>query len=94
VAAPAVASTAVPTAAAEERAARKELARLERQLGRLTQREAALQQRIAEQTADPAVFSTTTFHELDAELRAVLTEKSALEDRWLELADVVYPPVS
>jgi ATP-binding cassette subfamily F protein uup len=72
----------VPTAAAEQRAARKELARLERQLERLAGRETELQHRIADQAADPAAF-----RELDSELRAVLTEKNDIEDRWLEIAE-------
>ncbi|MGH3788073.1 MAG: ABC-F family ATP-binding cassette domain-containing protein [Pseudonocardiaceae bacterium] len=88
-AAPAVAiappgsSVAAPTPAAEQRAARKELARLERQLQRLADREAELQQQISRQVADPTVF-----HELDGELRAVLAAKNDLETRWLEAAEV------
>jgi ATP-binding cassette subfamily F protein uup len=70
--------------AAEQRAARKELARLERQMERLAGREAELQQQIVQRAADPAAF-----RELDGELRAVLAAKSDLETRWLELADVV-----
>ena len=68
--------------ATEQRAARKELARLERQLERLAGREADLQQRIIQQAADPAAF-----RELDGELRAVLAAKDDLETRWLEVAD-------
>ena len=79
---PAVASTGPPTAAAEGRAARKELARLERQLERLAGQEADLQRRIAHQAADPGAF-----RELDGELRAVLAAKDDLETRWLEVAD-------
>lgn len=71
------------TDAAEQRAARKELARLERQLERLAGREADLQRRIVQQAADPAAF-----RELDSELRVVLAAKSDLETRWLEVADV------
>jgi ATP-binding cassette subfamily F protein uup len=70
------------TEAAEQRAARKELARLERQLERLAGREAELQRRIIQQAADPAAF-----RELDGELRVVLAAKSDLETRWLEVAD-------
>ncbi|MGH3754321.1 MAG: ABC-F family ATP-binding cassette domain-containing protein [Pseudonocardiaceae bacterium] len=77
----AVASTG-PPAAAEARAARKELARLERQLERLAGREVDLQHRIAQQAADPGAF-----RELDGELRAVLAAKDELETRWLEVAD-------
>jgi ATP-binding cassette subfamily F protein uup len=71
-----------PPQAVQLRAARKELARLERQLERLTVRETELQQRIVQQAADPAAF-----RELDSELRTVLAAKDALETRWLEVAD-------
>ncbi|MGH3930140.1 MAG: ATP-binding cassette domain-containing protein, partial [Pseudonocardiaceae bacterium] len=77
------------TGAAQQRTARKELARLERQLERLAVQETELQHRIAEHAADPAAF-----RRLDSELRAVLTEKNDLESRWLEFADVVHPPAS
>ena len=70
------------TDAAGQRAARKELARLERQLERLAGREAELQQRIVRHAADPAAF-----RELDGELRVVLATKNDLETRWLEVAD-------
>jgi ABC transport system ATP-binding/permease protein len=70
------------TPSAQLRAARKELARLERQLERLASREAELQQQIIEQAADPAAF-----RELDSELRAVLAAKDDLENRWLEVAE-------
>ncbi|MGH4027265.1 MAG: ABC transporter ATP-binding protein, partial [Pseudonocardiaceae bacterium] len=80
--APPAAEAPAPTAAAEQRTARKELTRLERQLERLASREADLQRRIAEQAADPVAF-----RELDGELRAVLTEKNDIEDRWLEIAE-------
>jgi ATP-binding cassette subfamily F protein uup len=71
-----------PTHAAQLRAARKELARLERQLERLAGREADLQQQIIQRAADPVAF-----RELDSELRAVLAAKDDLETRWLEVAE-------
>ncbi|MGH3852787.1 MAG: ABC-F family ATP-binding cassette domain-containing protein [Pseudonocardiaceae bacterium] len=73
----------VPKEATEQRAARKELARLERQLDRLAGREAELQREIVQRAADPAAF-----RELDSELRVVLAAKSDVETRWLEVADV------
>jgi ATP-binding cassette subfamily F protein uup len=76
-------SSGAPTLAAEQRAARKELARLERQLERLANREAEIQQQIIQCAADPAAF-----RELDGELRAVLAAKNDLETRWLEVVDV------
>jgi ATP-binding cassette subfamily F protein uup len=78
-------ATAVATPgrhAATQRAARKELARLERSLARLRAREAELHEQLTVAAAD---------HErvlaLDTELRAVLAERSQTEDRWLELAE-------
>ncbi|MGH3896968.1 MAG: ABC-F family ATP-binding cassette domain-containing protein [Pseudonocardiaceae bacterium] len=84
---PAGVSAGVPiSVGGEQRMARKELARLERQLERLTGREADLQHRIAQQAADP-----TAFRELDGELRAVLAAKDDLETRWLEIAEAHLP---
>jgi len=77
-------SSAAPKEAAQLRGARKELARLERQLHRLAGREAQLQQQITQQAADPVAF-----RELDGELRLVLAAKNDLETRWLEVADAV-----
>ncbi|MEO7195554.1 MAG: ABC-F family ATP-binding cassette domain-containing protein [Pseudonocardiaceae bacterium] len=75
-------SGGAPTQVAEQRVARKELARLERQLERLAGREAELQREIVQRAADPAAF-----RELDGELRVVLAAKSDVETRWLEVAD-------
>lgn len=69
--------------ATERRAAQKELARLERQLDKLTQREASLHEALAEAATD-----ATRLLELDAELRTVLADKSTVEQRWLDVADV------
>jgi ATP-binding cassette subfamily F protein uup len=77
-------ATGGSTHAADQRAARKELARLERQLERLADREAELQQQIVQRAADPGAF-----RELDGELRAVLAAKDDLETRWLQVADAV-----
>ncbi|HJY62108.1 MAG TPA: ABC-F family ATP-binding cassette domain-containing protein [Streptosporangiaceae bacterium] len=69
------------SSAAEERTARKELQRLERQLDRLTVRETELTALLAANAADYEKLTA-----LGAELRAVQSEKSDLEDRWLTLA--------
>jgi ATP-binding cassette subfamily F protein uup len=69
------------SSAAEERTARKELQRLERQLDRLSVREAELTDLLAANATDYEKLTS-----LGAELRAVQTEKSELEDRWLTLA--------
>ncbi|MGW0520599.1 ABC-F family ATP-binding cassette domain-containing protein [Crossiella sp. NPDC003009] len=79
-AAPAPAATG--PSAADQRAARKELARLERQLEKLTKRETELHAALAEAATDPARLL-----KLDAELRAVLAEKAEVEEQWLLAAD-------
>ncbi len=69
------------SSAAEERTARKELQRLERQLDRLTVRETELTELLAANASDYEKLTS-----LGAELRAVQSEKSDLENRWLTLA--------
>ena len=73
-----------PSGAAELRAARKELARLDRQLAKLAQRELSLHERLASHATDYEKVSA-----LDAELRELRTERSAAEDAWLTLAERV-----
>jgi hypothetical protein len=55
---------------------------LERQVGKLEQREADLHDELARHATDYAKVS-----ELDAALRAVQTERAETEDAWLTLAD-------
>jgi ATP-binding cassette subfamily F protein uup len=69
------------SSAAGERTARKELQRLERQLDRLSAREAELTGLLAENATDYEKLTA-----LGADLRSVQSEKSTLEDRWLTLA--------
>jgi ABC transport system ATP-binding/permease protein len=69
-------------AAARQRAAAKELGRLERQLDRVSGQEAELTAALAEHASDYAKLI-----ELGAQLRAVQDEKAGLEERWLELAE-------
>ena len=69
--------------AAERRAAQKELARLERQLDKLSTREAELHEALAAAATDAERLLA-----LDAELRTVVVEKATLEERWLDVADV------
>jgi len=70
--------------ASSGRAARKELARLERQLEGLRVRESTLYAEMAAAASD---------HErvlgLDAALRELQSERADLEERWLELAELV-----
>jgi ABC transport system ATP-binding/permease protein len=75
---------AAPSSAAELRSAKKELARLERQAGKLAEREARLHEELAVHATD---YEKVTA--LDAELRAVQAEKAQAEDAWLVLADQV-----
>jgi ATP-binding cassette subfamily F protein uup len=71
-----------PSAAARKRAGQKELVRLERQLGRLTETEAKLSAALAENAAD-----YERLIELGAQHRAIQSEKAELEERWLTLAE-------
>jgi ABC transport system ATP-binding/permease protein len=70
--------------AARQRAAQKELARLERQIARLSDTEAELSADLAANASDYTVLV-----ELGARLRAVQEERAGLEDRWLEVADEI-----
>ncbi|HEY0451335.1 ABC-F family ATP-binding cassette domain-containing protein [Actinophytocola sp.] len=83
VAAPSAKRAETVSNAAEQRAARKELARLERRLDTLTTRETSLHAALAEAATD-----AERLLELDAELRAVVAEKSTVEQRWLDIADL------
>jgi ATP-binding cassette subfamily F protein uup len=84
------ASPAAPAAArakpgsAEERAARKTLARLDRQLERIAAREAELNAEIAAHAQDYARLA-----ELGVLLDELVAEKEAVELEWLEAAEVL-----
>jgi ATP-binding cassette subfamily F protein uup len=66
----------------DSRTARKELARLERELDKLERQVRALHDALAEHAADYVRVA-----ELDAELQTVLARKEATELNWLELAE-------
>ena len=68
--------------AGAERAARKELQRLERQIDRLGQQEAELAGLLAAQASDYQKLI-----ELGAQLRGVQEEKAKLEEQWLTVAE-------
>ncbi|BDZ59244.1 hypothetical protein [Barrientosiimonas endolithica] len=68
--------------AAEERQARKDLARAERTLNRLHEREQKLHDQLVEAASDHARAA-----ELDRELRGVQEEQEAAELAWLEAAE-------
>jgi ABC transport system ATP-binding/permease protein len=74
----------VPAAgsAARQRAGQKELARLERQISKLTGTEASLSSELTRSATD-----YERLVELGMELKAAQDERAALEDRWLTLAE-------
>jgi ATP-binding cassette subfamily F protein uup len=69
--------------AGELREAKKELARLDRHLARLTSKETELHAALADASAD-----YQRLVDLGNELRVVQAEKVAVEDRWLEAAEL------
>ena len=69
---------------AEQREARKAMARIEKQLARLSEREERLHADMAEQATDP-----TALAELSARLQEVVAERDQLEAEWLEAAELV-----
>ncbi|MBF6395042.1 ABC-F family ATP-binding cassette domain-containing protein [Nocardia cyriacigeorgica] len=80
---PTAAGASAPvTDSAAYRAARKELAKLERTIDKLTEREQKLHAALADAATDPDKLVT-----LGAELKQVLADKESAEERWLELAD-------
>ena len=79
-----VASAGASASPAEVREARKVMARVEKQLQRLSEREDRLHTQMAEAAADHARVL-----ELNRELREIVDEREALELEWLEAADVV-----
>jgi ATP-binding cassette subfamily F protein uup len=81
---PAAAAGSPASAPARQRAARKELDRLERQLDRVSGQEADLAAALVEHASDYAKLI-----ELGAQLRAVQEQKAGLEDRWLTVAEEI-----
>ncbi|MFF2523697.1 ABC-F family ATP-binding cassette domain-containing protein [Streptomyces liangshanensis] len=75
-------AAAAPASAKDDRAAKKELQRIERQLTKMSDRETLLHQQIADHVTD---FEKVA--KLDAELRQLIGERDELEMRWLELAE-------
>ena len=70
----------------DARAARKELTRIERRTAKLRGDEDRLHSALVEAAADHGRVLA-----LDAELRAVVTEREQLEDQWLDLATTLEP---
>ncbi|WP_446038643.1 ABC-F family ATP-binding cassette domain-containing protein [Streptomyces sp. SID1121] len=75
-------AAAAPASAKDDRAAKKELQKIERQLTKMSDRETLLHQQIADHSTD---FEKVA--KLDAELRQLIGERDELEMRWLELAE-------
>jgi ATP-binding cassette subfamily F protein uup len=75
-----------PSAATRQRAAQKELTRLDRQIAAVTRQEAELTVALAASATDYAKLI-----ELGDQLKAAQAHKAELEDRWLEVAQDADP---
>ena len=73
-------TSAPATSAAELRATRKELSKVERAIAKLDEKEKTLHVALGEAATNPSRLQS-----LGQELKAVQTEKGAAEERWLEL---------
>jgi ATP-binding cassette subfamily F protein uup len=82
--APAAGNGAGPPSGGALRAARKEVARLERALEKLEGRQAGLHEAMAASATDHG-----RLRELNAELAALTAERDALEASWLELSEAL-----
>ncbi|TSD99747.1 ABC-F family ATP-binding cassette domain-containing protein [Skermania sp. ID1734] len=71
----------VATDAGAQRAARKELARLDRRLTKLAERETQLHEQMSGAATDPQALT-----ELGVELKQVVAERAETEEKWLDLA--------
>ena len=72
----------VAPTAAQSRAARKELARIDRRLAKIAQLVTALHAKLAAQSTDHVAVAT-----LDAELKTLAAERAELEEQWLEMSE-------
>ncbi|MFF2393990.1 ABC-F family ATP-binding cassette domain-containing protein [Nocardia sp. NPDC058114] len=70
------------TDSSDRRAARKELSKVERSIAKLDEREQKLHAALADAATDPDKLV-----KLGAELKEVVAEKEAAEERWMELAE-------
>ncbi len=82
--APAAVSAAAGYSAAELREARKDMARIERQLSKLQAREEKLHTEMADRATDHAAVLA-----LNDQLREVVDERESLELEWLETAEII-----
>jgi ABC transport system ATP-binding/permease protein len=70
------------SASRDQRAAQKELARIERQLDKIAERESTLHGRMADAPTDYALIGR-----LDAELRELAVDRERLEEQWMTAAE-------
>ncbi len=73
-----------PQTSRDQREARKTVARIDRQLAKLADREAGLHAEMVEHSADYERLA-----EIDVQLRELTREKEALEEEWLEAASLL-----
>ncbi|MFD3746559.1 ABC-F family ATP-binding cassette domain-containing protein [Nocardia sp. NPDC058633] len=71
------------TDSSDRRAARKELSKVERSIAKLDEREQKLHAALADAATDPDKLV-----KLGTELKAVVADKEAAEERWMELAEL------
>jgi ATP-binding cassette subfamily F protein uup len=71
---------------AEHRAARKELARIDRQFGRVNEQISAIQEQMAAHATDVAKLTA-----LDSELTDLTSDRDRLEQAWLEAVERAEP---
>ncbi|WP_375000395.1 ABC-F family ATP-binding cassette domain-containing protein [Aeromicrobium sp. CTD01-1L150] len=72
------------SSAAQDRQARKDVARLERQIERLSEREAELDQQMVEAATDASALAPLARERAD-----VVAEREALEEQWLEVSETL-----
>ncbi|HIW68316.1 MAG TPA: ABC-F family ATP-binding cassette domain-containing protein [Candidatus Dietzia merdigallinarum] len=85
VSAPAPAASAPSLSSGEQRELQKELNKLERQIGKLSQREDKLHADLA--AAAGEALDTEKLADLDSKLKEVVAEKEQLEERWMEIGE-------
>ena len=78
------ASPRARTGSAEERTARKNVARIDKRLAKITELEASLNAQVLEHAQDYERLAA-----LSAELHALADEKDTLELEWLEAAELL-----
>ena len=83
--APVPAASAPSLSSGEQRELQKELNKLERQIGKLSQREDKLHADLA--AAAGEALDTEKLADLDSKLKEVVAEKEQLEERWMEIGE-------